>query len=626
MLQYFVNKLFGDLPSSFNYMIGKKIEYDIKISYYEIYEGHDKNGEEVCVFIYEKNNKETKIIHPNILKVLDTYENEKRIYIVTEKCVPLIYEKIKSDPIWGLYEIMRCIHFINSCNYIHGLINPLSIFVNSKGRWKLSNFDCIHEKNMSICNIYNDIKDHIFCSYGYKINIPNNIHSTYIDCNGLILLMIWSYKKYICSTGSMNDEYMFYENGKNNSNNVMRNMSKVDGLKMGSEKNDALFTFGNNIYNKNNVHNNTCSMMNYLSSDPYSITFPIFNVNYKKDKMEYIPHNLHKIYDMLNTYNCVEIDLNKILNDENLKNNNHIVRTMLFLTEIHMRSKIEKSIFLDNLFKHIDNISLDVKVQMILPELCKNIDIFENYIKCLKIILHISKDIPSDEFEKMVYGPIFLKCFHLTDRTDNLNEITKSGAPLQTGGDLKKRNEFIGDTNNIMEHIHINGDESTYLDKKNIFNDNRKNNVDYSQFDNINNDQFFVDTWNPNNIDYHISLPKENMKEENKSPQFISDTNLFNNNNIQNNVTLKEQIKEERPLPLHNNNNNNMNWGATNIKNNDSVHREDKNHNFFKSTGESRMIDKRYKNKINMDIDNFFDEFDLSKENNTPKVKLSSLQ
>lgn len=850
MLQYFVNKLFGDLPSSFNYMIGKKIEYDIKISYYEIYEGHDKNGEEVCVFIYEKNNKETsfvkryiknhlsyskKLIHPNILKVLDTYENEKRIYIVTEKCVPLINEKIKSDPIWGLYEIMRCIHFINSCNYIHGLINPLSIFVNSKGRWKLSNFDCIHEKNMSICNIYNDIKDHIFCSYGYKINIPNNIHSTYIDCNGLILLMIWSYKKYICSTGSMNDEYMFYENGKNNSNNVMRNMSKVDGLKMGSEKNDALFTFGNNIYNKNNVHNNTCSMMNYLSSDPYSITFPIFNVNYKKDKMEYIPHNLHKIYDMLNTYNCVEIDLNKILNDENLKNNNHIVRTMLFLTEIHMRSKIEKSIFLDNLFKHIDNISLDVKVQMILPELCKNIDIFENYIKCLKIILHISKDIPSDEFEKMVYGPIFLKCFHLTDRTvryvlleyfpflekhlnnnhmneiykpyiygfmdnnmsiknetiknfiyvfpklktnirsgalnmllenlkendgciktnsiiciakiskhiitdkqnilenvfqvgmhdisvqtklatlhsikytydqfcvkkfvsnilpmvtrsmiddnmeirfcafdvleslmvdlkkellleekeqkdnqmddpqksynfidkikgiiknkgdfqDNLNEITKSGAPLQTGGDLKKRNEFIGDTNNIMEHIHINGDESTYLDKKYIFNDNRKNNVDYSQFDNINNDQFFVDTWNPNNIDYHISLPKENMKEENKSPQFISDTNLFNNNNIQNNVTLKEQIKEERPLLLHNNNNNNMNWGATNIKNNDSVHREDKNHNFFKSTGESRMIDKRYKNKINMDIDNFFDEFDLSKENNTPKVKLSSLQ
>lgn len=110
MLQYFVNKLFGDLPSSFNYMIGKKIEYDIKISYYEIYEGHDKNGEEVCVFIYEKNNKETsfvkryiknhlsyskKLIHPNILKVLDTYENEKRIYIVTEKCVPLIYEKNK---------------------------------------------------------------------------------------------------------------------------------------------------------------------------------------------------------------------------------------------------------------------------------------------------------------------------------------------------------------------------------------------------------------------------------------------------------------------------------------------------------------------------------------------------
>ncbi|SOV11694.1 protein kinase, putative [Plasmodium gaboni] len=823
MLQYFVNKLFGDLPSSFNYMIGKKIEYDIKIGYYEMYEGHDKNCEEVCVFIYEKNNKETtyvkryiknhlsyskKLIHPNILKVLDTYENEKRIYIVTEKCVPLIYEKIKSDPIWGLYEIMRSIHFINSCNYIHGLINPLSIFVNSKGRWKLSNFDCIHEKNMSISNIYNDIKDHIFCSYGYKINIPHNIHSTYIDCNGLILLMIWSYKKYICSTGN--------------------------------ENNDILYRVGNNI------DNNTYSMTNYLSSDPHSsMTFLIFNVNYEKDKMDYIPHNLHEVYNMLSTYNCSEINLNNILNDENLKNNNYIVRTMLFLTEIHMRSKIEKSIFLDNLFEYIDNISLDVKVQMILPELCKNIDIFENYIKCLKIILHISKDITSEEFEKMIYGSIFLKCFHLTDRTvryllleyfpfiekhlnhNHMNEIYKpyiygfmdnnmsiknetiknfiylfpklktnirsaalnvllenlkendsciktnciiciakiskhiitdkqnilenvfqvgihdmsiqtkvatlhsikytydqfcmkkfvsnilpmvtrsmiddnmqirscafdvleslmvdlkkellleekeqkdnqmydpqksynfidkikgiitknkgdiqgdtkemtiSGGELQTDSDFNERNEFIPDRNNFMESIHMNGDQSTCPEKTNTFDNNRKDILDYSQYDNINNDQFFVDTWNPNNIDYNLSVPRKNIK-ENKSPQFISDTILFHNKNIQNNVSFKEQLKEERQVSLHNNKNNmdmnsmnnmnNMYVDVSNINHKDSFHDENKSYNSFKSTGETRMIDKRFKNKIHMDIDNFFDEFDLSKENNTPKIKLSSLQ
>ncbi|CRG97813.1 protein kinase, putative [Plasmodium gallinaceum] len=407
MLQYFVGKLFGDLPPNFNFIIGKKVEYKIKIGYYEIYEGFNKNNEEVSIFIYDKKSKEKnsikryitnhfnyskKLIHPNILKVLYTYENDKRIYIVTEKCIPLIYEKIKSDPLWGIYEIINAVHFINTYNYIHCLINPLSVFVNSRGRWKLSLFDCIHEKNSSINNILNDIRDHLFYDYGFKLKFQNHIHSTNIDAYGLIILMIWSYKNYVSSTLCVDCSFSLdvKNDNTNNNSNIINNK----------------ISFNN--YNKNSF------LDDINNQDAYDLGENIFNIDVKNSK-NCIPKNLHIIYDILSNYSSKEIDFNNIINSDNLKNNN-IVNIMLFLTELHMKSKIEKNYFLEELFNNLDKISVDIKFQMILPELVQNIEISENVCNCLKIILNISKDLSPYDFQKFVYTT-FVKYFSLTDRS-----------------------------------------------------------------------------------------------------------------------------------------------------------------------------------------------------------------
>ncbi|SBT70778.1 protein kinase, putative [Plasmodium malariae] len=419
MLQYFVNKLFGDLPSNFSFVIGKKLSYERKTGYFEIYDGVSKNNEDVCIFIYEKKSKEEnssirrytsnhfkyckKLIHPNILKVLYTHESDKRIYIVTEKCIPLICQRIKSDPIWGLYEIISAVHFINMCNYIHCLIGPYSVFVNSRGRWKLSLFDCVHESNENIHNILNDVRYHLFYNSECSSNSMNHIHSSELDSYGLGFLMTWSYKNYISLTTVCSNYPISVEDGKYCNRSTMNGSdSFVPGIS----------TWGNGFYSNTvsailSVDNN-----NRLSNGDKNTS----------NGDEYIPRSLYGVYNMLKKGICAgysmrsnnRVDLSVILNDDCLKKNT-IVSTMLFLTELHMKSKNEKTKFLDDLLTNLDNIPTDVKVQMILPELVQNIEISENCVKCLKIILIISKDMTRENFEKLVY-PNFCKYFSLTDR------------------------------------------------------------------------------------------------------------------------------------------------------------------------------------------------------------------
>ncbi|GAB67030.1 protein kinase [Plasmodium cynomolgi strain B] len=255
MLQYFVDKLFGDLPANFNFVIGKRLECQSPQNggYYEIYEGVNKNNEGVCIFIYDKKGKaegsrekrytsnhlafSKKLIHPNILKVLYTYESDKRIYIVTEKCVPL--------------------HIEGEC----------------------------------------------------------------------------------------------------------------------------------------------------------------------------IPKRLLPLYSTLLKYSKKEINMLTILNDESLRTDNTI-STMLFLTQIHMKSKSEKVQFLDNLFSKLENISSNVKTEKILPELVQNVEVSESRVTCLKIILTISRELSTEHFDKMIF-PTVSKYFSLNDRSirfvllENLHHIER---------------------------------------------------------------------------------------------------------------------------------------------------------------------------------------------------------
>lgn len=399
MLQYFVDKLFGDLPPNFNYVIKNKIEYNgIRGGYYDIYDGVNKHNEEVSIFIYEKSNKDfhsnvkkyvnnhlnysKKLIHPNILKVLYTFDNDKRIYIVTEKCVPLFFEKIKGDPIWGIYEIINAVNFINNFNYVHCLVNPFSVFVTSKGRWKLSLFDCIYEKDMNIHNIINNIKDHLFFSYGYKlIDFSNVAKPVAIDAYGLAYLMVWSYQNYMIE----------FKNKESNSFNM-----DIENTSFSVEHRDDYFRNGETF---KDIKNKFC-----------------LNIDTTQIYKNYLPQNLWNIYEALLQYSVKGIDINfsTILNSDNITGS-YIVKTMLFLTEVHMKSRIEKNNFFCNLYENLDNINFDVKVQLILPEIIKNLEVSENLEKCLQIMLIISKDMNTNDFEKMIY-PIFLKYFLQTDR------------------------------------------------------------------------------------------------------------------------------------------------------------------------------------------------------------------
>ncbi|GAW81519.1 protein kinase [Plasmodium gonderi] len=404
MLQYFVDKLFGDLPANFNFVIRKKLEFNNpKKWYYEIYEGLNKNNEEVCIFIYEKKYKEMnsekrytnnhltyskKLIHPNILKVLHTHENEKRIYIVTEKCIPLHFEGIRSDPIWGIYEIFSAVHFINLCNYVHCLVGPLSVYVNERGRWKLSLFDCIHEKNSSIHAILNDISDHIICNYGYNLNIPNGVHATWIDAHGLALLMTWCYKNYLSRTSHLEDYY----------DEVIPIRKDDEGGNKSIDKNENFLKTP--ILNVSEMHN-------YYDTN-------IWSMDILKGSDECIPKLLTPLHSMLLKLSNKEVNFLTFLNDESLKGDKTI-SIMLFLTEMHMKTKIEKTEFLDNLFNNLENISVHVRIEKILPELAQNIEISENRVTCLKIILIICKDISTNYFEKIIY-PIVSKYFSLNDR------------------------------------------------------------------------------------------------------------------------------------------------------------------------------------------------------------------
>ncbi|ANQ08670.1 Protein kinase [Plasmodium coatneyi] len=407
MLQYFVGKLFGDLPANFNFVIGKRLEWRSPQNggYYEIYEGVDKNNEGVCIFIYDKKGKEgssrekrytsnhlafsKKLIHPNILKVLYTYESDKRIYIVTEKCVPLHIEGVKSDPLWGLYEIFSAVYFVSMCNYVHCLVNPLSVFVNERGRWKLSLFDCIHEKGENIHQILNDLQNHIVCTYGYAVPIPSGVHATWVDAYGLAFLMAWSYKSYLEQTS----HFVGAHPG-------VPSISSPHGS-------GAIPSRGGNYLKT--------PMLNEEDAHEGLSPINVFEVDLHRAAQECIPKRLFPLYSTLLKYSKNEINLFTILNDESLRRDNTI-STMLFLTQIHMKSKSEKVHFLDNLFSKLDNISSSVKTEKILPELVQNIEVSESRVTCLKIILTISRELPTEHFDKIIF-PTVSKYFSLKDRS-----------------------------------------------------------------------------------------------------------------------------------------------------------------------------------------------------------------
>ena len=92
--------------------------------------------------------------HPNILMFQDGVENDKAVFIATERVQPLftyLKESNESDSqkeneiAWGLYQIATALNFLNTdCKIVHNNVCMSSIVVNRAGEWKLTGFEYSH--------------------------------------------------------------------------------------------------------------------------------------------------------------------------------------------------------------------------------------------------------------------------------------------------------------------------------------------------------------------------------------------------------------------------------------------------------------------------------------------------
>mmetsp|Transcript_50439 Transcript_50439/g.115376 ORF Transcript_50439/g.115376 Transcript_50439/m.115376 type:complete len:207 (+) Transcript_50439:130-750(+) len=151
----------GDLPSSFGYTIGEKVDIPLQWRW-ELHKGQKKaDGSPVTFFVCGKKELDSSQLasaknaeqmaktlkHPNILRTLDSIEIEGGFYIVTEPCVPLLSDEA-ADPssdrepaVWGVYQALDALSFLHQSGFTHGLIGPTSIFVTPQGDYRLGAFE-----------------------------------------------------------------------------------------------------------------------------------------------------------------------------------------------------------------------------------------------------------------------------------------------------------------------------------------------------------------------------------------------------------------------------------------------------------------------------------------------------
>eukprot|EP00913_Durusdinium_trenchii_P015751 g14802.t1 len=125
MLKNLLNKVgWGELPSSFGYSIGEKV--DLPFSWnWELHKGQKKSdGSAVSVFMCPKKDMDPAKIaaaknadqvsktlrHPNVLRSFTSLETEGGFYMVTEEVVPLSCAKPAegdehTPAVWGLYQV-----------------------------------------------------------------------------------------------------------------------------------------------------------------------------------------------------------------------------------------------------------------------------------------------------------------------------------------------------------------------------------------------------------------------------------------------------------------------------------------------------------------------------------------
>ncbi|KAK3857194.1 hypothetical protein Pcinc_036539 [Petrolisthes cinctipes] len=168
-----------DPTSHFQYEIGDEVWREESRCIWRLHKGKKKqNGEEVSVFICESTTgggsggsgggagggggasggvmdlaraavKKLKTLrHPCVLTFMDSLENERLVYLVTEPVTPLMcWLRQNTHPTpalaWGLLQITKALAFLNNEGGLtHHTVNSISVFVTQAGDWKLSGVEC----------------------------------------------------------------------------------------------------------------------------------------------------------------------------------------------------------------------------------------------------------------------------------------------------------------------------------------------------------------------------------------------------------------------------------------------------------------------------------------------------
>ncbi|CDJ42613.1 SCY kinase (incomplete catalytic triad), putative [Eimeria tenella] len=186
------------------------------------------------------------LLHPNLLKVLGTYETNNALYIVTECCFSLVHvahliqlqkqqqdlaakrpsslpHQQTSDPpsgvngtlsdstrkaeaaaaaaaelagksCWNLLELAEGLSFLNDqCRLAHGEVSPFSVFVTPHGKWKLSSFVLTRPlEEVSWPSFYTEVLSSASASQGWEPPRPSSgSRPDILDRWGLCSLFAW---------------------------------------------------------------------------------------------------------------------------------------------------------------------------------------------------------------------------------------------------------------------------------------------------------------------------------------------------------------------------------------------------------------------------------------------------
>ncbi|XP_070491007.1 N-terminal kinase-like protein isoform X2 [Chironomus tepperi] len=161
-----------DTSKDFPYEIVENVAGFEEKSIWSLKKGKRKGtDEQVSIFAFEiKNGTESKLElakaslkriktlrHPSILQFLDSFENDKVIYVATEYVETLGFHLDKLDGnkkdlylAWGIFQITRALSFLNNDgNMRHNNVSIWSVFVNSSGEWKLGGLEYVQSIDMN---------------------------------------------------------------------------------------------------------------------------------------------------------------------------------------------------------------------------------------------------------------------------------------------------------------------------------------------------------------------------------------------------------------------------------------------------------------------------------------------